>query len=161
MPINDLVVLVVEDDEPKLRSIRQFFSEHFPLFSIVEARSLIGAVEVVSTQKVDFSVIDMSLPTYESAKDPSGGPPQGFGGEDILRFAADEQPNMRAVVLTQYEEFPDAVRGGLRSLLDLQSDLKGAIGDGFLGLLYYSGQHGEWRTQLRTIVEAFLGRAHP
>jgi hypothetical protein len=33
---------------------------------------------------VTFAVIDMSLPTYDVAKDRAGGQPQGFGGEDIL-----------------------------------------------------------------------------
>lgn len=85
-------LLVVEDDEPKQRSIIGFLSEIVRSdVTIVSAESLTSAVAVLSSQDVVFVVVDMSIPTFDLVKDRrGGGQPQGFGGADILRFIQSE-----------------------------------------------------------------------
>ena len=86
--MTDQTLLVVEDDEPKQRSIIGFLSEIVRKdIAIVSAESLTSAIAILSTQNVVFVVVDMSIPTFDLVKDRrGGGQPQGFGGADILRF---------------------------------------------------------------------------
>lgn len=150
------IVLVVEDDEPKRRSITGFLQE--TLRQDVELRtaeSLASALSVLGAFKIVFAVVDMSIPTFDFVKDRrGGGQPQGFGGADILRFIDSETDSTRSVVLTQYEEFvlpQDGVRRDPRGLEDM---LRSELDERFLGVIHYDGQHGVWRKSLRKVLEA-------
>lgn len=152
-PTNDPLILVIEDDEPKLRSVVGFLRETIPDINLETAGSLSSAIRMLSTHEVTLAVIDMSLPTYDVAKDRAGGgQPQGFGGVDILRFIAAEVPSTFSVVLTQYEEFTAGPNGGRKNLHALKEDLHQKFGSRFLDVIYYSGQLGEWRDALLTAL---------
>lgn len=154
MSLSELQVLVVEDDEPKLHAVQRFFETEFPTSVIVAAKSLTTAIEQLSSLRIDLAIVDMSLPTYDFSLDKEGGGrPQGFGGEDIVRFVESESTHTKSVVLTQYEEFEETPTGGRRSLASLTDSMRASLGPSFLGVLHYSGQHGEWRDRLRRIIE--------
>lgn len=145
------IVLVVEDDEPKQRSIVGFLLE--VLASDVEvhtAESLTSAIEVLSEAVVAFAVVDMSIPTFDFMKDRrGGGQPQGFGGADILRFIDSETSVTMSVVVTQYEEFVLPSEGQRKDRQGLEAALRSELDHRFLGVIHYTGQHGEWRQALR------------
>ncbi len=152
--MNKRIVLVVEDDEPKQRSIVGFLSEVLlGSVHIKTAESLTSAVAVLSAESVDFAVIDMSIPTFDLVKDRrGGGQPQGFGGADILRFIDSETTDTKSVVVTQYEEFllpRDDQRRDPRGLEDV---LRSELDHRFRGVIHYSGQHGTWRQSLRDVL---------
>ena len=148
-PTNEQQVLLIEDDEPKLRSVVNFLLETIPDINLVTAASLTSAIRVLSNHPITLAIIDMSLPTYDVAKDrDGGGQPQGFGGVDILKFIATESPSTFSVVLTQYEEFTAEPHGERKDLPALRSELHKKFGTQFLGVIYYSGQLGEWRDDL-------------
>ncbi len=148
-PTNNPLVLVIEDDEPKLRAVVGFLQETIPGINLKTAGSLSSAIRVLSTSRVTLAVIDMSLPTYDVAKDRAGGgQPQGRGGVDILRFIATEAPSTYSVVLTQYDEFTSGPKGGCKDLKELREYLHKKFGSRFLDVIFYSGQLGEWREAL-------------
>jgi CheY-like chemotaxis protein len=148
-----LTILVVEDDGPKLSAVLQMLQVEFPKAHVSVAGSLISAVENITKSAFDLAIVDMSVPTYEFSVDrEGGGRPQGFGGEDILRFVEAESPITKTVVLTQYQEFSENQNRGRRSLEDVTQSLRGSLGAGFLGVLYYSGQRGEWRSKLVDLI---------
>lgn len=141
-PINNLSILIVEDDEPKLRSVHQYLVDEFPEVDLDVSKSLSSAIGKLASKTYDFAIVDMSLPTYEFAVDKAGGgKPQGFAGADILRFIDSECVATKAIVLTQYEEF-----------LNLSAELRLELGPSFLDFLYYSGQQGSWRNQLGKLL---------
>ncbi len=148
-------LLVVEDDEPKQRSIIGFLSEIVRSnVTVVSAESLTGAIAVLSDQDVVFVVVDMSIPTFDVVKDRrGGGQPQGFGGADILRFIQSETQTTKSVVLTQYEEF--VLRRGekRKDPRGLEEALRSELDERFLGVIHYAGQHGAWRQMLKEILE--------
>ncbi|WP_322470198.1 hypothetical protein SOM08_05340 [Hydrogenophaga sp. SNF1] len=150
------MILVVEDDEPKLRSIVGMMREHLQdRFEIAVTESLSGAIEVLSNNYVVFAIIDMSLPTYDFIKDKrGGGTPQGYGGADILRFINSETEETRTLVLTQYEEFLVSKGGQRRDTKSLEAMLRAELDERFLGVVHYDGQHGAWR---RTLLQALIG----
>lgn len=154
-PMNNELILVVEDDEPKQRSIIGFLRDTLGTdIEILAAGSLNSAVKLLSTRMVRLAVVDMSLPTFDSATDRSGGGhPLGFGGADILRFIQSETAETLSVVLTQYEEFTLSKDGIHRDISELDAALKEELGERFFGVIHYSGQHGDWRTKLASVLE--------
>ncbi len=153
MPMNNLLVLVIEDDEPKLKSVVSFLKETAVGINIETAGSLSSAIRILSTHPVTLAVIDISLPTYDVAKDrSSGGQPQGFGGIDILRFIESETPTTYRVILTQYEEFSSGSNGDHKDLDALKADIHKEFGSRYLDVIFYSGQLGEWRDALFTAL---------
>jgi CheY-like chemotaxis protein len=147
-------ILVVEDDEPKLNAVFRFLQGEYPDAEILTARSLSTAIGCLSSADVNLAIVDMSLPTYDVSIDKTGGgPPQGFGGEDVVRFIAAESPQTKSVVLTQYEEFSDVNRGGRKSLSELSASLTQSLDANFLGVLHYSSQQGTWRNELKDLIQ--------
>ncbi|WP_367155651.1 hypothetical protein [Methylomonas sp. HYX-M1] len=151
-PTNNPLVLIIEDDEPKLQAVHFFLQESIPNANLEIATSLSSAIRVLSTHAVTLAVIDMSLPTFDVSKDRTGGQPQGFGGSDILRFIEAKSPSTYSVVLTQYEEFPSDRNGGRKDLNALKEELHQKFGSRFLDVIYYSGQLGDWRDALLTAL---------
>lgn len=143
-------ILVVDDDEPKRRSIVSVLAELFGKdVEIITAASVTSAIRALSSQSADLAVVDMSLPTFDFAVDRfGGGRPQGFGGADILRFIQSESPQTYSVVLTQYEEFPASTEGASRGVAELDSELRAELGSSFLGVVHYAGRLGEWRQDI-------------
>ncbi|GAA4800810.1 hypothetical protein [Lysobacter hankyongensis] len=154
-PTRIQTVLVVEDDEPKLRSILSFLSDSVnQSFTVMRATSLVGAIKILSTEDVALAIIDMSLPTFELASNRAhGGQPQGYGGKDILRFIESETTSTLSVVITQYEEFPPESDGLGKSLSTLASELREEFGARFQGVIHYTGQLGEWRESLLKVLQ--------
>jgi CheY-like chemotaxis protein len=151
-PIN---ILVVDDDDPKLKSICNFLLSHISKkCNILTANSLSGAVRVLSENDIFFAIIDMSIPTFDFGRDTSGGgQPQGFGGSDILRFIKIESPKTFSVVITQYEEFPAQYEGDNRNIHTLRKELNEEISDNFYGVIHYADQHGEWQKSLLSLIQ--------
>ncbi|MFJ1300081.1 hypothetical protein ACILG0_08940 [Pseudomonadota bacterium AL_CKDN230030165-1A_HGKHYDSX7] len=152
---NEQTLLVVEDDEPKQRSIIGFLSEIVRSdVKIVSAESLTSAVSVLSSKEVVFVVVDMSIPTFDLVKDRrGGGQPQGFGGADILRFIQSETEVTKSVVITQYEEFVLRLGEKRKDPRGLEEALRSELDERFLGVIHYAGQHGSWRQALKEILE--------
>jgi CheY-like chemotaxis protein len=153
-PMSRRNVLVVEDDEPKQRSIVGFLRE--VLASDVEvttAESLTSGIAALSNCHVNLAIVDMSIPTFDFIKDRrGGGQPQGFGGADILRFIDSETSETMSVVVTQYEEFVLPNEEQRRDQKGLEAALRGELDHRFLGVIHYTGQHGEWRQALHEVL---------
>lgn len=155
-PMSKPVILVVEDDEPKQRSIVGMLRDHIQdHFKISVTESLSGAIEVLTGSEVVFAIVDMSLPTYDFVKDKrGGGTPQGYGGADILRFIDSETEHTRTLVRTQYEEFVNSKDGQRRDTKSLETMLRAELDDRFLGVVHYDGQHGAWR---KAVLQVLIG----
>lgn len=162
MPLSALRILLVEDDEPKLRAVREFLETTFSPAALVIARSYSSAMSELDNAEFDLAVLDMSLPTYDLAKDAEGGgDPQGYGGQDLLRTLEGDFPHMKAVVITQYNVFPDPQKENSKTFAQLQRELEDEFGEIFLGMVSYSGKLGRWKTDVRTIIEEGLKNEDP
>lgn len=155
LTLNNSRILVVEDDEPKLRAVLNLLADlNFLPSDIATATSVASALDCISSGAVKFAIIDMSLPAFDFTKDVSGGgQPQGTGGRDILKFLEDESPAAKAVVLTQYQEF-DMGRSFVapQKLDDFVRQLKVDFPSILLDVVSYSGQRGDWRESLKRMI---------
>ena len=57
------------------------------------------------SNKFDFILLDMSLPTYDVGPSETGGRPQSFGGRELLRYIDRKNIIIPVIVVTQYERF--------------------------------------------------------
>lgn len=148
-------LLVVEDDDSKLRALVDFLSETCgrEVVEIHEAKSHSSATRSVEEGGFDLAILDMSLPSFDLAKDTQGGgPPLGFGGRELLRLLEAEAPCTKAIVVTQYPAFSETEHGERASFSELKQQLKEEFGDQFLGMVYYEGKQGTWRNELKCLL---------
>jgi len=152
---NEKIVLIIEDDKPKLNSILSFLGSILnPDIRIIAVESLSSAITELSNRKIVLAVVDMSIPTFDIAKDRlGGGKPQGFGGADVLRFIDSENEHTYSVVLTQYEEFKLPQMDEKHDPRGLQEILELELDERFLGVVHYTGQYGPWQTALVEVLE--------
>lgn len=152
---NEKNVLVIEDDKPKLNSILSFLRPILsPDVQIITVESLSSAITEISNREIVLAVVDMSIPTFDIAKDRlGGGRPLGFGGADVLRFIDSETEDTYSVVLTQYEEFTLPQIKEKRDPRGLQEILEQELDQRFLGVIHYTGQYGPWQTALVEVLE--------
>lgn len=146
-------VLLVEDDEGKLRAVREFMIATYPGVQLSLARSFSSAMSSLDHGTFSLALLDMSLPTYDLAKDRGGGEPQGYGGRDLLRTLEAEYPKTKAVVLTQYKNFADPLAENTKSFAQLADELREEFGEQFLSMIAYSGKLGRWKSELRTLID--------
>ena len=101
-------VLLIEDDDYKLSAVSEFIQAEWPEALVGCARSLNSAIAEVVSRPYHLAIVDMSLPTYDLLASKHGsGTPQGYAGEDILRFIEAESPATCTIVLTQLSVFSD------------------------------------------------------
>lgn len=143
-------VLVIDDDAPKLNAIKEFLKSDLGIEYPDVAKSLTSAIRAIANNKYDLCIIDMSLPTDDFEEDKSGGDPQAKGGIDILRFIQSESPTTKAIIISQYDEFPDG--SGSVTLEDLTENLMRKFKRNLLAVLFYASQKSEWRNGLISVI---------
>jgi CheY-like chemotaxis protein len=157
MLLKEMRVLVVEDDEPKLSAIKEMMQAEFSKAKLSFARSYSSAINCLDHSTYDLALLDMSLPSFDLAKDKSGGgEPQGFGGQDLLRTLEAEAPQTRAIVITQYNSFQESLNSEIKTFDQLAEDLRAEFGALLMGMIYYSGKQGRWKAELRALIEGEL-----
>lgn len=149
IPTN-LNILIVEDDTPKLNAIKSCLSDEIGVnvTNISVACSLTSAIQKLQTQDFSLCIVDMSIPTYDFDADKTGGEPQAKGGLDILRFIQSETDSTKAIIITQYNEFPDG-NGSASTLEQLTEQLLRKFKKNLLAVLFYASQKSEWRSKLK------------
>lgn len=152
----DCRILIVEDDDSKLRALVDFVKDLCARdrIHVVEAKSHMSAVQAVEQHRFHIAIFDMSLPSFDLAKDiqGGGGPPMGFGGRELLRLIEAVSEDTKAVVVTQFGAFSESLRGEKASFAELKTQLSDEFGDMFLGMVYYEGKQGAWRAEMKKIL---------
>ncbi|MBN3725517.1 response regulator [Burkholderia sp. Ac-20379] len=140
-------ILIVEDQEEKLRQVEDFFAETRPQCTLTVARSFQQAKTQLRGDQFDLVVLDMSLPMY-----PDGENLQSsvlvYGGEDLLAWAKLRIKNLRVIVLTQFDYFAsgDNPRDLSKLSVTLKSDFKNTV----LNVIHYQESDATWREILST-----------
>jgi CheY-like chemotaxis protein len=155
LTISSTKILIVEDDEYKIKAVELFLRNNVTALDLTVAKSVTSAVRFLDEGEVDFCVIDMTLPTFDYSKDIDGGTPRIFGGIELLRYIESECPAVRAVVLTGFSEFYKN-DGDVLTLSQLTESLLDEFRDVLLNVLYYSGQDGEWKAALAAAIKRII-----
>ena len=152
--VTELRILVIEDDTPKLNAILSCLTEEVGICvsNVIVAKSLTSAVHSLGAGSYDLCIVDMSIPTYDFDEDRTGGEPQAKGGLDILRYIQSESDHTKAVVITQYNEFPE-VNGSASTLEQLTEQLLRKFNQNLLAVLFYASQKSDWRMKLKFVID--------
>lgn len=157
MRTRNFTILIVEDDDHKLKSIFGLIHDNFPDTKTIIARSLTSGVRACEQGDIDFAIVDMSLPTYDFSVDKAGGgKPQSLGGTEVLRFMEAIDLSVPTIVLTQHGEFPNG-HGPKVTFDTLSADLASEFGDWLIGTIFYSGQGGAWRRGIADAIRKIMG----
>ena len=94
----------------------------------------------------------MSLPTFDITDEDSGGRPQGFGGEEVLRVLLIQNIICRTIVITGYESF--LKDDGMSLNIDkLRSTLKSDFNEYIIDVIHYNSTNDSWKTHLKKYFE--------
>ena len=143
-------ILLVEDEDPKLRHVADFLKSIIFNLDLSIARSVHSALDALEAYSPDLVILDMSLPTFDIMDDEGGGRPQGFGGRELMRNMTLDGTNIPVIVLTGYDAFNKA--GGQIGLNTLNKELAAEHSDLFLGMLHFSSAYGNWQGQLKELL---------
>lgn len=145
-------ILIVEDEEPKLRHIREFAVERYPNSAIQAAGSVSSAIDALEDCLPDLVILDMSLPTFDVSAGESGGRPRGFGGREILRYMQMEEVDCPTLVLTGYEQFPHP-SGGAVPLSTLREEILSEFSEVVRAVLHFDSSLEDWKVQLKKSLD--------
>lgn len=139
-------VLVVEDEDPKLRHVEGRLRAELPGSAIDVCRSVNTAIDYLENRVPDLILLDMSLPTFDVTKDEGGGRPQGFGGVEVLRYLSFMEIETKVIVITGYEAFP---KGDAQvNLSDLEQELVEEFPTTISAVLRFNSAYDLWKVEL-------------
>ncbi len=149
-------ILIIEDDQNKLRQIKECLNEYFSTISIAEKYSYNTGLNALINSDYDLLILDMSMPTFDITPFETGGRPRIFGGKEILRQMKRKKINTPAIILTQFEKFGE--KGKSISLKEVCKELECTYQNNYKGCVYYNAAQNNWRVELIKAIEKFSGR---
>jgi CheY-like chemotaxis protein len=150
-------ILIVEDDDNKLRALQALVATEFPDLPLAVARSLISGVDLARTTGPDVVLLDMTLPSYDQSAFDDGGGMEPFGGVEFLKQMKRFKLSPSVLIVTQFETFgKDA---SLKTREQLSEELSKQFPDTYKGMLHYHASLQEWASSLKKFIEEFISKA--
>lgn len=146
-------MLIVEDDEDKLKILEDFIRAEYPEYLIETARSYNSGLRAIinGSKQYDFLLLDMSMPNYDvTPSEPSGGSPESFAGSELLAQMKLRGIHTPAIVVTMFDAFGD--NSSKVSLSQLVDKLAAQFRPTFRGSVYYNPAEDGWRSSLKTLI---------
>ena len=143
-------ILIIEDNELKLRHISEMLYENFSNIELMEAKSYHSGLQQLIDTNFNLVLLDMTLPTYDITLEESGGRPQHYAGRDILRQMKRRNIQCNVIVITQFDIFGEGVEKLTREALD--SELRKEDFNNYLGMIYYNVVKEGWKDELNKII---------
>lgn len=146
-------ILLIEDDEGKLREIESFLQSAFSGVEVLVAKSFDSGLRkaISDAATTDIVLLDMSMPSYDvSFREPMGGVPEGFAGRDLLAQMKLRSISTPTIVVTMFDSFGE--RPNKISLDQLKKDLAQNYSPPFQDLVYYNSRQEGWRPALKESI---------
>lgn len=152
---NEIKILIIEDETPKITQIELFLRSLCIPMRIDHAKSVNSALDKLDENTPDLILLDMSLPTMDIdiAGGEAGGRPQGFGGIEVLRNMEYSYIFCPVIVITGYEVFPR--QGGSVDISGITQELKAEFPNLLHSVLHYNSTYDTWKNELRVAFKDF------
>ena len=150
-------MLIIEDDEDKLKTLAEFIDAEFPGYVVETAKSYNSGLRAIikGNNLYDFILLDMSMPNYDvSPSEPSGGSPESFAGSELLAQMKLRNIQIPTVVVTMFDAFGD--NSSKVSLDQLVEKLAIQFQPTFRGSVYYNPAEDGWRSSLKVIISNIM-----
>lgn len=137
-------VLLIEDNEHKIRQIDQFLKENFESIELTLKMSYnSGLRELIKTQDYSLILLDMSLPNYDIVPGESGGDFEKYAGKYLLNEMYRREINIDVLIVTMYPNYVDE---------EFSAELKDDFPN-YLGVAYFDVNEPDgWKNELSRIL---------
>lgn len=139
-------LLIVEDDPNKLNAITAFLDQYEDIAYTCHM-SYQSGMRAIASGNFDLLLLDMSMPVYDVTAHDTGGRPLPMAGRDILFQLKRKKNPLKAIVVTQYEDF-----NGI-SLSKLDNILREEFPQNYIGSVYYNITQDNWRRDLDAMLQ--------
>jgi CheY-like chemotaxis protein len=146
-----LHVLIVEDSDAKLTSIRALLDREIKALSLSYAYSVRSAIDALMVRVPDLIVADMSLPTFDIERRERGGTPRPFGGIEVFEHLDRFDLPTPVIVVTSYPSLGDGANA--LNLDQLRVRLRTQFPINFRGAVYFDSAYSTWESELLTLLE--------
>tara|TARA_R110002049_G_scaffold87343_1_gene221445 strand:- start:34 stop:504 length:471 start_codon:yes stop_codon:yes gene_type:complete len=148
------LLLIVEDEDQKLRHLEDQSHKFFDDIDIETSRSVNSACEFLDHREPDLIILDMSLPTFDVSSSEGGGRPQGFGGVEVLRYLDFIGTKCSVIVITGYEAFPKG--DGQINLIDLEASIAEEFPELVSSVIRFNSAFDTWKEEFDIAVASWL-----
>lgn len=144
-------ILIIEDDDFKSRSLRDFIHDKISSAKTKDSTSLVEAITEINRKEYDLVLVDMAIPSHPTNR--GEGAPMSLltGGLDILLEIQALDRNDPCIIITQYHEIE--ISGELYPLDDASKAIKDMLECDVLGCIEYSEDHSEWKAKLESVLQ--------
>lgn len=139
-------ILIVEDSEAKLDSIRTVLTRAFPAANLKVALSVKAAIDELNSALPDIIVADMSLPTYDIEDRERGGTPRPFGGIEVFEHLDRYGFEIPVLVVTSYPALSDGKQS--MGIKELSRHLFEDFQNCFVGTVYFDSAYSTWEREI-------------
>lgn len=149
-------ILIIEDDFYKSSAISNYLKNELGIPDVTCKESLSsGVFEILDNPIYSIILLDMSMSTYDiSEKDPVGGIPESFAGEDFLAQMDLLGFSIPIIVITQYDTF--GVGDDAFPLRTLDKKLFDKHPNIYKGSIFFRSTSNEWKSILKTRISEVL-----
>jgi CheY-like chemotaxis protein len=148
-----LEVLIIEDSDAKLESIRNLLTREVHDVSIRVAYSVRSAIDLLSLEAPNLIIADMSLPTFDIERRERGGTPRPFGGIEVFEYLDRFDLETPVIVVTSYPSLGDGENAV--NLNQLRSRLKLEFPLNYLGAVYFDSAYSTWESDFIALIDNF------
>jgi CheY-like chemotaxis protein len=136
-------VLIIEDDENKLKQICDYIIDLGFSINITTKRSFQSGLKAIVTDKFELIIMDMSMPTFDITPSSSGGRFRTYAGKDIMEEMQRLEIEKSVIVITQFDIFGEG--DNYITLLELTKELEKNYFKFYRGTVYYNASESNWK----------------
>lgn len=142
-------ILLIEDNLTKSKDIKELLNDIFANLFIKHTDNLIDSFEILSNEKFDFIILDMSLPMRNNYSSYSNNF-ESLAGYKILNEMKRKNKKTPTILVTMFSEF--GVNKSFMNVEDLNNDLDEKFGDFYKGYIFYSSRDISWKEKLTKVL---------
>lgn len=146
-------VLIVEDDDTKLRDLEKLLEENYANIKFDVAKSFQGGLRYLVNNFYNIVIFDMSMPNFDISIDEDGGRQFHFGGRELMRQMKRKGIVAATIIFTQFDAFGE---GEERMTLD---ELRDELSDRFSfygGTVSYSQISNRWTREMSILLNRLM-----
>jgi CheY-like chemotaxis protein len=145
-------VLIIDDTDYKISGLKAVLANCDFVTEVRVAKSFQSGTRALRQFKPDLVLLDMTLPTTESARGGADGRWRLFGGKEVLAEMRFSNIAAKVILITQFDhygEHPHRVES--KTLI---AEMKRDFAEIVVGGVYYSNIDSIWVSRLRDMVIA-------
>lgn len=144
-------ILIIEDDQNKIKHIIEFIKESIKSSEINKTFSYQSGLKEIVKGSYDLVVLDMSMPTFDITDSDGGGRPKPFAGREILRQMKRRGITIPVIIVTQFERFGEL--SSSITLPELKQELLEKFVGIYLGTVYYNPAIKGWKDEFSILLK--------